>query len=137
MRTPRVLAKGRRNDNPEERLQRSVARFFDEHLPGDILWTATALSGWLPPQTRVRLREAGLRPGFPDLAFAIPHLGLRVIELKIDDAPSSLSPDQKRWRDVLQPLGYWARCKSVEEVVGTLQGWGVILIPSPVWRPAP
>ena len=116
---------------PEAQLQASVARFLDEHLPPDVMWCASLSGLRMPIHVAARAKAQGVRRGWPDLSFAIPGVGLRMIELK---AGQSLSPEQRRMRDILQPLGLWALCRSVEEVAGALTGWGVKLQESVIWK---
>ena len=116
---------------PEAAFQAKVARFLDEHLPPGVMWCASLSGLHMPIHVAVRAKAQGVRKGWCDLSFAIPGVGLRVIELKVK---AGLSPEQRQMRDILQPLGLWALCRSVEEVAAALEGWGVVLEESAVWR---
>jgi hypothetical protein len=113
---------------PEERLQRSVAELLAWTAPPDLVWFA------VPNQrgTRQRFEQAiltamGLKPGVGDLCFVIPPMGrFGCIELKAGHRkPSRLQLDFAQACERAGAL--WACCWSVEDVIATLEGWGVLL----------
>jgi hypothetical protein len=109
---------------PESRLQITVRQYLNLCLPADIQWTASLTGTYLSPQARTRAKAMGVRPGWPDLQFLFPDGVTRFIELK---AGSSLSPEQREFRDRAMPHGIWAVCRSVDEVSATLRGWGALM----------
>ena len=112
-----------RRDNPEEQLQRAVVEWL----------------GWVKPacvyffvNNGARLSKAqagkaiglGALPGVADLAFTLPGGQSAYIELKAEGA--YLSPVQRDFSTKVQALGAWyALARSIEDVEGTLKGWGV------------
>lgn len=63
----------RKNDNPEERLQRDVVRYLDLALPEGcgVFWSATMNGVRVSPAIRARLKASGVRPGVYDLLFIV------------------------------------------------------------------
>lgn len=122
-----------RNKSPERDLQVKVSRFLHEHMPTRILWTTNAAGLPMSIQAAVRIKDSGVNRGWPDMQFLFGDGITRYIELKIDNAESSLSPEQKAFRNIMAPYGRWARCKSLEEVITQLQMWGVTFQCSDVW----
>lgn len=116
-----------KRDEPEHRLQVAVTAALDELWRLGRLrlfdWTASLAGVRLTPKVRVKAKAAGLRPGWPDLQFACWDGLTRYIELKAD---GDLSPAQRLFRDYAQPLGIWALCRSVGEVIDQLTAWGLI-----------
>ena len=111
--------------HPEASLQRAVVQYLELCLSPHILWTASLTGTALTPPARGRAKAAGVRPGWPDLAFLLPN-GITVyIELK---APRGhLLPEQRTFRDAAEPNGIWAVCRSVDDVARALDEWGVQL----------
>lgn len=110
--------------NPETRLQIDVKQYLTLCLPDDVEWTASLVGTFLTPQARTRAKAMGVRPGWPDLQFLLPDGRTYFIELK---AGSSLSEEQRAFRDRAKPHGIWAVCRSVDEVEVQLLLWGVRL----------
>jgi hypothetical protein len=76
-------------------------------------------------QTRyAKAKAMGLITGSADYVF-VWQGGGGWIELK---APTgSLKPQQRDFRDWSQQTGsLWAKCKTIHEVINTLEGWGVL-----------
>ena len=114
-------------NRPEEALQRAVASYLDLALPDDVVWHHSPNGGARSKAEGGVFKAMGTRPGWPDIeiisrGFA-GHGRAYFIELK---APNGrLSPNQKTCHAVLQKTGApVAVCQRVEEVEGTLRGWG-------------
>ena len=109
----------------EEALQRSVTTYLEWCLPETFRWTASLTGVNLNRQARGRAKAAGVRRGWPDLAFLFPDGVTRYIELKA--VHGSLSLDQRAFRDAATPHDIWALCRSVEDVAERLLKWGAPL----------
>ena len=81
----------------------------------DLLWCHVPNGGWRTPATGARLKLEGLKPGVPDILIFTPpnaldekgysYLGV-ALELKRAKG-GRLSPEQARWLDDLQGLGWY------------------------------
>ena len=120
------------NAQPELRLQISVKQYLTVALPPDIEWTANAAGVRVAMATANKMKASGVRRGWPDLQFLFPDGITRYIELK---SGSSLSPEQKAFRDRCEPHGIWAICRSVDEVAAALTAWGAKLRAHPPISP--
>ena len=114
----------------EERLQRSVAAALVMCRPENVVWYAVPNSP-RNPVAGARLKAMGMRAGVADLAFVIEGQAF-FIELKVEKSHEGgrtyLEPEQRQFRDdVQQAGGYFALCRSLDEVMRALRGWGVEL----------
>lgn len=136
--------------NPEHALQLQLAQYLRFCLPPEIEWTSSLAGAYLGPSQRSKMKASGLRPGWPDIQLCIRRR-VHFVELKaplaatprhperlgtLDDP--DLSEDQRRVLAALHPDA-WCICRSIDEAVHALQGWGVKLRALPdaalVWRP--
>lgn len=125
------MRQARKNDNPEERLQRDVVRYLDLALPEGcgVFWSATMNGVRVSPVIRSRLKASGVRPGVYDLLFVVLW---NVGSLKAGDtyhlelkAPKGQpTPEQKLLMAALRPAGRGEYARSVEEVCAILTEWG-------------
>lgn len=123
----------RRNAQPEHLLQGKVRRMLLERLPADIFWIASMSGVRLTPGVRAKAKSAGcLNRGWPDLQFLLPGGRVKFIELKAGEG--SLRPEQKDFRDQVEPHDMWALARSVADVERALVSWGIELRPDP-WGP--
>lgn len=96
------------------------------HVANSIIWTASlAGHGKMSMAARNKAKSMGLQRGWPDLQFLFPDGVTRYVELKSDSG--SLTPEQKAFRDRVEPHGIFAVCRSVEDVEAALRGWGAPL----------
>ncbi len=113
-------------NHPEHELQVAVANFLDLVLDErQVAWTMIAHGGIrLPIRTAVRLKQAGLKPGWPDVMLAPRNRCSCYIELK---APGKYpEPHQRALHERLRGLGCLvAVCRSVDEVEGVLSAWEI------------
>ena len=110
---------------PEDILQMQVARFLKIAAP-DLLWFHPANGGYRNPREAKKLKDMGVRPGVPDLAFVLPGGMSAFIELKA--GKNGLQPSQKDFAQQATEAGSaWQVCRSLEEVESTLRAWGVAL----------
>lgn len=121
----------RKNDNPEERLQKAVVRYLDLALPEGcgVFWSATMNGVRVSPAIRAKLKASGVRPGVYDFLFVILRdmPGLRAgdtfhLELKSDRG--TLTTEQKALYVVLLEAGRGAYARSLDQVQDILTGWG-------------
>jgi hypothetical protein len=126
---------------PEDQLQETVARALTILVMPPAAWTHfPAGSVPLPPQFAAKLNRFGLQRGWPD--FLIVHRGIFGIELKRADGRLSITRTVRTRRGALRVLdgqrevfprlleaGFAgiAVCRSLDEVLAALQGWGVPL----------
>lgn len=112
---------------PEEDLQRQVVSLLFYCHPSCVWFAVANQRG-----TRKRfeggiLKAMGVRAGVADLIF----LSVGVIELKA--GKGQLSPAQLAFRDDCAAFGVrHAVCRSIDEVIATLRGWGVAFVIEPV-----
>lgn len=110
---------------PEDILQMQVARFLNLAAP-DLLWFHPANGGYRNPREARKLKDMGVLPGVPDLAFILPGGLSGFIELKA--GKNTLQPSQKNFMVRAIAAGSaWQLCRSIEEVETTLRTWGVPL----------
>jgi hypothetical protein len=114
--------------HPEESFQKDVHELLLWAAPPGLVWFA------VPNQKGTRrgfevalLKAMGVRPGVGDLCFVIPPTGrFGCLELKARHRKPSVV--QLDFGDQLHLAGaLWACCWTVEEVIATLEDWGVRL----------
>jgi hypothetical protein len=123
-RYPAARAGRRKNDDPEQRLQVAVVTYLTYALPPAYLWTADASGARVGMQTAIKLKNAGVKRGNPDIRILFPSAVTRYIEVK---AGTGLSAEQIAFRDFCQATGrdIWALARTVEDVDAALRRWGV------------
>lgn len=111
-------------DNPEERIQISIASALDA---AGILWCHVHNEGKTSAREGGRRKARGVKAGVPDIMIFDPPLGFRVggaaIELK--SPRGTTSPEQDAWLAALAARG-WATavCRSEAEALARLRAWG-------------
>lgn len=88
------------------------------------------ITWWTVDQTALNsrhghtLKKKGVRPGVADLHFVLPGGRLGCIELK--SATGKQTPSQVEFQKMISERGaYYALCRNLAEVQGTLAAWGV------------
>lgn len=114
-----------RRANPEDDLHMATAQFLDLALPEDACWTTVEHGGKRGKREAGRLKAKGVKPGWPDILIIWRGRAF-TIELK---APNGrLSESQKIRQPMIRQAGApVAICRRIEEVEGTLHGWGLRL----------
>lgn len=105
----------------EHALHMAVAEWLG-YQPHIVWWTVdqTALHG----RHGATLKRKGVKPGVADLHFVLPDGRLACIELKAEKGRQT--PSQIDFQERIKNSGaFYAVCRSLEEVQGTLKGWGV------------
>lgn len=120
----------RKNDNPEERLQKAVARYLDLALPEGcgVFFSATMNGVRVSPAIRAKLKASGVRPGVYDFLFVILRdlPGLQqgdTFHLELKSPAGSLTPEQRLLMAALLPAGRGAYARSLDRVQAILTGW--------------
>jgi len=113
-------------DNPEERLQQSIAQLLEYVLPEEVVWTASLSGAQLGVQQRKKARATGLRRGCPDLVIVVPRKGPFWIEVKSETG--MMSADQRRWRSAIGEARF-CLARSVQDVEQALARWGIPTLP--------
>lgn len=112
--------------HPESRIQRQILTylrgvgFFPVHVPN-----GSKLAGSEQQRKRAgaRLKLDGLYPGFPDLV--VYGSGGRVGHIEVKAEGSYQQATQKDCEARLSDMGHrYAICRSVDDVVETLNEWG-------------
>ena len=109
----------------ESKIHTEVAdwlRAVERDLGEPMIWTSVVNEGRRGYRTQQMIKRHGLRKGWPDLT--ILHGGdLLTIELK--SARGRLSPEQRVVAEIIKKAGgYWACCRSLEEVQQWLKDQG-------------
>ena len=120
-----------RRAHPEDDFHKTVAQFLDHALPEDSWWTTIPAGGG--GKVRGALMKAkGYRAGSPDIEI-IWRGQAYFIELKVGRKTPS---DNQRacHADLLTAGAYVVVSRRIEEVEGTLRGWGFPLRASTVTR---
>ncbi len=109
----------------EHQFQKQVRRYLDWALPPGYLWTSSAAGVRVGMQTAIKMKDAGVKKGWPDIQILFPNNVTRYIELK---ASSALRPDQRIFRDQCRSVkgrDIWALCRTGAEVQAAMHNWGV------------
>jgi hypothetical protein len=96
-------------------------------LPDGYVFTASATGVRLSAPVAVKMKQAGVRRGWPDIQILFPDGVTHYIELKAPDG--NLSKEQRDFRDACQRTGrdIWAKARDLDEVEHALRRWGVPL----------
>ncbi len=109
---------------PEEALHRAVADYLNIALPANSAWT-TMPAGGGGRVRGARLKAMGYCKGWPDIEIVWGGFA-HFIELKVPGKYPGA--DQKKCHANLRIAGaVVAVCRRIEEVEGTLRGWGIPL----------
>lgn len=130
-RTPRKRAPSSKpRGHPEQSLQQAVAAYLWTVLEPPTFFTSIGHGGFPLGGTReearikgARLKKSGLKPGVPDVL--IVHNG-RALFLELKTSKGVVSENQKtahKW--IVASGGLVAVCRSVDDVKGILDVWGV------------
>lgn len=121
----------RRNDNPEERIQREIVQYLDLALPPGcgIFFSATMNGVRVSAPIRAKLKASGVRPGVLDLVFVVLwDVGdLKAGDtfwLEVKSATGQPTPEQKVVMAALWSRGRGAYARSVEQACAALSAWG-------------
>jgi hypothetical protein len=98
------------HEEAEQRRLFDMVALYQERRPELRLLFHVPNGGWRSKATAGRLKDAGVRPGVPDLCLPVPrgfYHGLW-LELKVRRRGARLTPEQRRWLDDLRRQGYWA-----------------------------
>lgn len=102
-----------------------VARFLKLAAP-NLLWFHPANGGYRNPREAKKLKDMGVMPGVPDMAFVLPGGLSGFIELKA--GKNTLQPSQRAFaQSAIKAGAAWQMCRSLAEVECTLRAWGVEL----------
>ena len=105
-------------------LHATVADWLRLQHPG-LTWWHSHQSGNLSVAERMKAKRMGRRAGVPDFTVLIPPNGRAgFIELKAT-AGRQTEPQAIFETDARRSGALYAICRSLEEVQGTLAGWGV------------
>lgn len=130
--------RGKKRDNPEQRLAMTVAEFLDAALPRDAVWWHTPNSIWTTIKQAGVHKAMGVKSGVAD-CIIVWSGGAYAIELKV--GRGTLSAAQEVWRDAFRVAGgKWAIAWSADDVEAFLRGWRIplraTLQPGGGWRAA-
>lgn len=110
--------------SPEFILQEQIAEWLWLQCPRLLWWHCgqTAISA----RHGANMKKIGVRAGVPDLTFLLPPNGRAAfIELKVGKKKQTDS--QVTFEKLARGDGaLYAVCYSLDEVIGTLKGWGVL-----------
>ena len=123
---------GKKRAAPEELIQRAIVNhlLFLENQ-GKLTFTAITNNvprgGLAAMKSQMKFKTLGLRPGFPDIAVALPakpEYGQPNIYIEVK-APKGRQVDtQKDWQAKLEAQGHIYRiCRSVDDVKDLLKDW--------------
>ena len=115
----------------EDRLTFYVAQHLPLRLPSDVAWTHFPAGESRPARTGAKLNRMGLKPGWPDFQF-VWRGRFHGIELKLPKdhmgGKTYQRPAQKAAQAEIEAAGgLYAVCRTFDEVIGTLRGWGLPL----------
>lgn len=113
-------------DDPSEHLiQVRLVNELEQQLRRDVLRFAIPNGGLRNGRVASKMKAEGLKPGMPDLGFAVE--GGRVLWLEMKKPGGSLSLEQKGVRYRLEQLGHtWGIAHSVDEALEQLASWGAL-----------
>ena len=119
--------------SPEDQLQIAVVDYLTLVLPKDIEFNHCPNGGNRNMIEAKKLKRMGTRAGWPYIQF-LRNGRVSFIELKRPDwrdgrqkRKAVLSNEQKYLRERLVKQGCpYAVCRSIDEVAGTLKGWGML-----------
>lgn len=119
-----LVARRRVRKREEQQLQQAVAKFLDNVLLPEVMWTAIGHGGGGATRGAI-LKGMGLKPGWPDIIVATRLLpDVLGIELKAKDGV--LSKEQKKVHEGLRAIGWrMTVCRSIEEVAKALDVYGI------------
>ena len=117
--------------NPEARLQIVVCQHLDVVLPKDATYWASLNERNVTPKTGAYLNKMGRKAGVADIL--VLHAGrLIALELKLETDKTygtkrtDQSEAQKAWQETVEQCGgFYAVCRSTEDVSGSLRAFGV------------
>lgn len=108
---------------PEDILQMQVVRALKILCP-DALFYHCPNGGSRHPREARKFKDMGVLPGVADLCFVLPGGGAGFIEMKADKGRQT--PAQKAFQESATGKGaLYAVCRSLDDVLTTLMGWGV------------
>jgi len=107
---------------PEDILQMQVVRALKIVCP-DALFYHCPNGGSRHPREARKFKDMGVLPGVADLCFVLPDGRAGFIEMKADKGRQT--PPQRLFQEAVTGKGAaYAVCRSLDEVLSTLLGWG-------------
>lgn len=131
--------------NPETRLQIVVCQYLDHVLPDEATYWASLNERKVNPVTGKLFNAMGRKAGVADILIChkrktrvlnsnLSHGQLIAIELKLETNPNfgtkrtNQSQAQKDWQRLIEACGgFYAVCRSIDDVEGSLTAFGVPL----------
>lgn len=104
-------------------LHAAVADWLRYQHPKLLFWHSHQ-SGRLSMAEAMKAKRMGRRAGVPDFTFILPGGKAAFIELKADTGRQS-DPQAVFEMQAKEAGAYYALCRSLPEVQGTLKAWGV------------
>lgn len=120
----RQLAYGR-NVNSEDQLQEAIISVWREHTPRDEWFRLfhPANGGHRDAKEAAKFKRMGVVAGIADLVCLLPEGKVGFIELKFGKNGTSVYQDD--FARFCKNFGYsYALCRTVDEALDTLKGWG-------------
>jgi hypothetical protein len=110
---------------PEQALQRAVVQYLQVAAPSDLFWTAINPVPGKTPAVAALSKALGLRAGVSDLIFIYKGQAL-FLELKADKGRESPAQRETSLLAAKAAVPTFI-CRSIDEVEGRLQAWGIPL----------
>lgn len=111
---------------PEQALHQAVARLLNSALPSTATWFHPANGGYRRKVEAMILKSMGVKAGVPDICL-IWEGRAYFIELKAPKGPKPTEHQENMMRELTAAGAAWILCRSVEQVIDALNGWGIPL----------
>lgn len=93
----------------EEDIQIALVRWFDLQYPDAAPWLYHSPAGGVRNKvTAWRLKNLGVRRGFPDLTLWLPRGGFHGLAVELKAAKGKPTPEQIQWLDHMARTGWMA-----------------------------
>ena len=110
---------------PEHHLQIEILDSLTIKGRSELEWRAIPNGDLRHPRVAMRLKAEGVKPGTPDLVFALDNGQSGWLELKAKHGV--LSPAQKGFAAKVLRLGHhWAMARSLDQAIPILKAWNVL-----------
>lgn len=111
---------------PEDELHRAVVDHLRIRAHRGVIWFHAPNGGARNRVTGAMLKAFGTRAGVPDLLFVLPPNG-RLAGLELKAPRGKVTAQQREFgRDLLEAGGLWSWANNIDDVLATLDRWGVI-----------